>query len=239
MPIDIWSQSFERAFAQLSTGVLNFLPSLFFALAIFIIGWFVGILFGKFAAQIIRTLRIDNALRGAGVEEILRRGGFALDSGKFLGSLVEWFTILVFLVASLDVLGLSQINTFLLQDVLTYLPRVIIAVFVLLIATVIAEAMQRVVVGGAQAAEVRHANFLGKVTRWSIWGFAIMVALYQVGVAQALVQMLFTGFVVAFSLAVGLAFGLGGQDAAAKYLAHLTSEFSTKSTKKPAGKTED
>lgn len=231
MTVDIWSQVFEKAFENLSIGVINFIPGLFFAIVIFIIGWFIGILFGKFANQIIRTLRVDNALRGAGIEEVLRRGGFALDSGKFLGSLVEWFTIIVFLVASLDVLGLSEVNMFLQQEVLQYLPKVIIAVFVLLVSAVIAETMQRIVVGGAQAADVRHANFLGKVTRWSIWIFAIMMALFELGVAQAMIQMLFTGFVVAFALAVGLAFGLGGQDAAAKYLAHLTSEFSNKSKK--------
>lgn len=231
MTVDIWSQFFERAFQDLGVGVLNFIPGLFFAILIFIIGWFIGILFGKFANQIIRTLRVDNALRGAGVEEVLRKGGFALDSGKFLGSLVEWFTIIVFLVASLDVLGLSEVNRFLQQEVLHYLPKVIVAVFVLLVSAVIAEAMQRIVVGASRAAEIRHSNFLGRVTHWAIWIFAILTALYELGVAQALIQMLFTGFVVAISLAVGLAFGLGGQDAAAKYLAHLSSEFSNKHKK--------
>jgi small-conductance mechanosensitive channel len=123
------------------------------------------------------------------------------------------------------------VNQFLQQVVILYLPRVIVAVFVLLVSAVIAETMQRIVVGASRAAEIKHSNFLGSVTRWSIWIFAILTALYQLGVAQALIQTFFTGFVVAFALAVGLAFGLGGQDAASKYLAHLSSEFSTKPKK--------
>ncbi|TSC62657.1 MAG: small-conductance mechanosensitive ion channel [Parcubacteria group bacterium Gr01-1014_48] len=231
MILDTWSQFFARAFQELGVGIISFIPGLFFAVIVFIVGWVVGIVLGKVVTQIIRALRVDNALRGAGVEEVLRRGGFNLDAGKFLGSLVEWFVIVVFLVASFDVLGLSQVNTFLQQVVILYLPRVIVAVFVLLVSAVIAETMQRIVVGASRAAEIKHSNFLGSVTRWSIWIFAILTALYQLGVAQALIQTFFTGFVVAFALAVGLAFGLGGQDAAAKYLAHLSSEFSTKPKK--------
>ena len=232
MVLDIWSQNFTMAFQQLGLGVINFIPGVFFAVVVFIVGWVVGIVLGKVVSQIIRALRVDNALRGAGVEEILRRGGFALDSGKFLGSLVEWFVIVVFLVASFDVLGLSQVNMFLQQVVIMYLPRVIVAVFVLLVSAVIAETVQRIVVGASRAAEINHANFLGSVARWSIWIFAILMALYQLGVAPALVQTFFTGVVVAFSLAIGLAFGLGGQDAAGKYLAHLSSEFSNNKGKK-------
>jgi small-conductance mechanosensitive channel len=231
MILDTWSQFFTSAFQELGVGVISFLPGLFFAVIVFVVGWVVGIVLGKVVAQIIRALRVDNALRGAGVEEVLRRGGFTLDAGKFLGSLVEWFVIIVFLVASFDVLGLSQVNQFLQQVVILYLPRVIVAVFVLLVSAVIAETMQRIVVGASRAAEIKHSNFLGSVTRWSIWIFAILTALYQLGVAQALIQTFFTGFVVAFALAVGLAFGLGGQDAASKYLAHLSSEFSTKPKK--------
>lgn len=231
MILDTWSQFFTRAFQEVGVGVISFLPGMFFAVVVFVVGWVVGIVLGKVVAQIIRALRVDNALRGAGVEEVLRRGGFNLDAGKFLGSLVEWFVIIVFLVASFDVLGLSQVNQFLQQVVILYLPRVIVAVFVLLVSAVIAETMQRIVVGASRAAEIKHSNFLGSVTRWSIWIFAILTALYQLGVAQALIQTFFTGFVVAFALAVGLAFGLGGQDAAAKYLAHLSSEFSTKPKK--------
>ncbi len=130
----------------------------------------------------------------------------------------------MFLVASLEVLGLTQVNTFLQQVVLLYLPRVIVAVLILLVAVVIASAMQRVVVGAAKAADIRSANFLGSVTKWSIWVFAVLMALFQLGIAAPFVQTLFTGVVVALSIGFGLAFGLGGQDAAAGFLAKVRSE---------------
>ena len=129
----------------------------------------------------------------------------------------------MFLLASLAGLGLTQLNLF-LQSVLAYLPQVIVAVLMLLVAAVIAEVMQNVVVGAARAAEMKSARFLGSVTRWAIWIFAILAALDQLNVATAFVQTLFTGVVVALSLAIGLSFGLGGQEAAARYIEHLRKE---------------
>jgi hypothetical protein len=226
MILEQWGDVITRSFQELSTGVINFLPQLVFSIIIFVIGWIIGVAFGRIVSQLIRALKVDNALRGAGFEEILHRGGLVLDSGAFVGALVKWFIIVVFLIASFDLLGLSQVNSFLQQVVLSYLPQVIISVLILLAAAVIAETLQGVVVGAARTAGVKSANFLGSVSRWAIWVFAILTAMYQLGVAAPLVQTLFTGVVIAFALAVGLSFGLGGQQAAADYINRLKDDFS-------------
>jgi len=181
---------------------------------IFIIGWVISALLGRVVAQIIHSLGIDKILRRTGVEKTLNKAGFQLNSGKFIGALVKWFIIIVFLVASFDVLGLAQVNQFLQQVVLLYLPRVIAAVLILLVAAVIADVVESLVKGSAKMADVKVSHFLGVMARWSIWIFAVLMALYQMGVAATFIQTIFTGLVVAFSLAVGLAFGLGGKTAA-------------------------
>ena len=219
-----WSDVLAQSFQDLWLGVVSFVPNLIVAIVIFIAGWIVGSLLGRVVSQITKSLKVDNALRSAGTEALLNRAGFRLNAGKFLGGLVKWFVIVVFLVAAFDVLGLNQVNDFLQQVVLLYLPQVIVAVLILLVAALIADAMQSVVRGSAKAAEVKSANFLGNVTKWSIWTFAVLMALYQLGVAAAFVQTLFTGFVVALSLATGLAFGLGGKETAAGLLKKLEGE---------------
>jgi hypothetical protein len=226
MLINTWSEVLTQSFQDLWSGVVIFIPNLVIAIVIFIVGWLIGALFGRAVAQIIRSLKVDNALKGAGLEKAMNRAGFRLDAGKFLGALVKWFIIVVFLVASLDVLGLSQVNVFLQQVVLLYLPQVIVAVFILLVAAVIAEAVQGAVVGAAKAAHMRSANFLGTFAKWAIWVFAILTALFQLGVASAFVQTFFTGIVLAISLGIGLSFGLGGQQEASNYLSRLRKEVS-------------
>lgn len=224
---EIWSLSLRESFSNLGEGVIAFIPDLIVALVIFVVGWAIGSLLGQVVNQIIKSLKIDNLLRSAKVDEVLRRAGFGLDSGRFVGDLIEWFVIIVFLVASLDVLGLTQVTAFLSQVVLLYLPQVIIAVLILLVAVVIAAAMQKVVVGAAMAAGVRSANFLGSVTKWAIWIFAVLMALFQLGIAAPFVQTLFTGLIVALSLAFGLSFGLGGQQAAAGFIEKMREEIKT------------
>ena len=137
--------------------------------------------------------------------------------------MVKWFVILIFLLASLEALQLTDVTTFLSAVVLTYLPHVIVAVLILLAAAVISQAAHRIVSGSAAIANIHTANLLGTLARWAIWIFALLAALDQLGVTP-FIQTLFNGVVVALSLAFGLAFGLGGQQAASEYIKKLREE---------------
>lgn len=208
--------------------MVSFVPNLVIALIIVILGWLVGALLGRAIWQVFRSLKVDEALRRAGLEGFLRRGGIDLDSGAFIGGLVKWFIVVVFLVAAFDVLGLTQVNLFLQQVVIAYLPRVIVASLVVLVGGVIGDIVERVVVTAARTAEVRSAHFAGTIAKWAVWIFAILVALSQLGIAAAFSQTLFTGIVIALSLALGLSFGLGGQEAAGRFIEKIRGEMGGK-----------
>jgi len=216
------------SFQNLWMGVVNFVPNLVIALIILILGWVVGAMFGSAVKQVFKSLKVDDALRRARVETFLRRGGINLDAGAFIGGLVKWFVIVVFLIAAFDVLGLTQVNLFLQEVVLAYIPRVIVAALILLAAGVIGDVLQRVVVASAKTAGMSSAHFAGSIAKWSVWVFAILVALSQLGIAAAFSQTLFTGIVIALSLAIGLSFGLGGQEAAGRFIERLRSDMNGK-----------
>lgn len=221
MSTQIWSDTLVMSFQDLWSGVASFAPKLIVAIIIFVIGLLVASILGKFIEKIVNTLKVDKAFQSVGVDEMLHKGGIVLNSGAFLGGLVRWFLVIVFLVASLDIIGLNQVNEFLKNVVLGYLPNVIVASLILVVAAFIAHAMQKIVVGSAKAAGAPSTHFLGGLTKWSIWAFAILAALYQLGIAGAFAQTLFTGFVAMVAIAGGLAFGLGGRDAASKYIETL------------------
>ena len=216
------------AFQDLFVGVVNFLPNLLVSLLIFVIGWIIASIVGRVLAQLIGALKLDNALRGVGLDHALRRAGMELDSGVFIGQLVRWFIIVVFLIASLQIVGLTQVNEFLRDVVLGYLPNVIVAALILLVAGVVADATQRVVTTSAKAAQVQSAALLGGVARWAIWILAIITAMAHLGIAPQFMQILFTGLVAMLALAGGLAFGLGGRDAASRYIDRLREDISSK-----------
>ena len=217
------------SFQNLWVGVVNFVPNLVVALVILVIGWLIGALLGRAVWQVLKSLKIDEALRRAGLETFLHRGGIRLDSGAFLGALVKWFVIVVFLVAAFDVLGLTQVNLFLQEVVLGYLPRVLAAALVLLVGGVVGDVAGRIVITAGRTAGVHSAHFAGAIAKWAVWIFAILVALSQLGIATAFSQTLFTGVVIAISLALGLSFGLGGQEAAGRFIEKLRGEMSNRS----------
>ena len=226
MIVDKWGQVLSSSFQELWMGVISFIPNLIVAIVILLVGWAISAIVYRGIATFMKMIKFDEALKKAGFEDVVKKAGLNLDSGKFLGKLVQYFIIVAFLVASFDVLGLAQVTQFLQEIVLGYLPQLIIAVLILLVGSVVGDVMSRIVMASARTAGLTHAGLLGTVTRWGIWVFVILVALSQMGIAGPFIQTLFTGFVVAISLALGLSFGLGGQSAAARTIERIHGEIS-------------
>lgn len=193
-------------------GVANILPQIIAAVIIFAIGWLIAVLIEKLIESLFASLKIDALLKSAGMDEVMKRTGHPLNSGLFVGALVKWFIIVAFLVTSFSVIHLDTVSLFLQNVVLSYLPQVIVAVLVLMVSVVIAETMQKFVMASARAAHVKSAHLLGVITRWAIWIFALLTALFELGIAPALIQTVVMGIIAGGALAFGLAFGLGGKD---------------------------
>lgn len=210
-----------NSFQNLWEQMVQFIPNIIVSVIIFVIGWVVAVVLGKWVAQIINALKLDNILQSLGVQDLVNRAGYRLNSGAFVGALVKLFVIIVFLVAALDVLGLQQINEFLTTVVLGYIPKVIAAAIILLIAAVAADILQKLVVGSARAGGLVFADLLGGVTKWAIWIFGLLAAFNELEIGAVFAQTLFTGLVAMLAIAGGLAFGLGGREAAADYIEKL------------------
>ncbi len=226
--LQIWGGVFSQSLLTLWYGFIGFLPGFLGALILFIIGWVLGAVLGKAVAQVVNALKIDKLLESAGANTFMERTGLRLNCGKFIGEIVKWFIIIVFLMASLQIIGLTQVNDFLREAVLYYLPKVIVAALVLVIATLLADVMYKLVKASAKAINIRSANMLGSITRYAIWIFAFIIALAELGIATAFMQILFTGFVAALAIGLGLAFGLGGRDAASRAIDRFSDHMSMK-----------
>ena len=223
-----WGDVIRASFQDIWIGVVNFIPNFLAAVVLFLVGWLIAVLLGKLVAQIIKTIKLDVALRAAGFDKVVEKAGFTLSSGGFLGALVKWFFIVVALVAALDILGLKTVTGYLSTVVLTYLPNVIVAALILLVSVVIAEAVKKLVVSSAKAGGISSAVVLGEISKWAIWIFAILSALLQLQIATPFLETVFTGVVVALALAFGLAFGLGGQQAASEIITKVRKDVETR-----------
>lgn len=212
---------------QVWASVAAYLPVLLGALIVFIVGWIVAVSLGKVIEQLIKALRVDAVLEQLEFHKVLDRADIKLNSGAFIGGLVRWFLIVVFLLASLNILGLNEVSGF-LRDVLAYIPQVVVAALILVIAALVANTVERTARASVESAGMKG-SFVGVVARWAIWIFAIITALYQLGVAPALLQTIVTGLIAMIAIAGGLAFGLGGKDLAGDFLGRVRREISDKS----------
>src|SRR3989344_8928075 len=175
--------SLQASFVDLWYTVMSFLPALLAALVVFIVGWILGVLLYRVVEQVVKVLRVDDALKATGVNEAVREAGFNLNVGVVLATLVQWFVVIVFLMTALEILGLSRVTIFLQQVVLLYLPQVIVAVLILVLAAIVAEAVKNIIAGSARAAGAHSGNLAGTVAKYAIWVTAVLAVLNQLGVA--------------------------------------------------------
>ncbi len=122
-----WNTALFESFRTTGEGVIRYFPRLLLAIVVFFLGWIIADILGRFVSQAIDLLKIDRILAKTGLEEALKRGNIPLHSGAFIGGLVRWFLLIVFLLAAFEILGLSQLNIYLREVVLQYLPHVIAA----------------------------------------------------------------------------------------------------------------
>ncbi|MDD5720831.1 MAG: hypothetical protein PHT16_00055 [Candidatus Pacebacteria bacterium] len=218
-----WGDVFNASLQGLWFGFVQFAPRLVVAIVFFVIGWFLGSLIAKAIEQVFSSLKIDSLFKTIGADNFLKKAGVNLNSGYFIGQVVRWFVIIVFLLPSLNLVGLSDVSSFLGGTVLGFLPQVVIAAFVLIIAAVVSEGLSKAVLATAKAMGLKAANMFATVAKYAVWVFAIIIALGKLGLGDYM-SILFSGIIAMLALGGALAFGLGGKDAAARFINKLGEE---------------
>ncbi len=218
MPNEVYSTTIGGAvndsYISVKDALLQYGLLIVAAFIIFSLSWIVAEFAGKLVKNIFDRIKLDQVLRQAGADAVLQKGGMNLNTGVFFGGLVKWSIITVMFLAVLQILGLGEVSAIIGTIVAIYLPKIVIAVLIMLVSVIVADLLKKVVIATASNAHLSSARTLGSLTKIAIIIFAILSALVQLGIAVTLINTLFIGAVVGASIAFGLAFGLGGKDAA-------------------------
>jgi len=210
-----WSDALWNAFANAIAILLGAIPKIVAFLVIIIIGWIIASIIAKIINTILNTIRFNDLSERSGFSGFVNNVGLKTDASGFISLVVKWFIRLIVLIAAFDALGLPQVSDVLRQFVL-WIPNLIVALIIIVIGGLAANALSGLVLGAAKNAQLGNPELLAAVARVAVWGFTIVIAVNQIGVAQTIVNTLFTAVVGALALAVGLAFGLGGRETAAE-----------------------
>ena len=219
VPVTDWGDAMLTSLSAAFVLFFSAIPKILGFAVILIVGWFVATLLEKAVAGVLRRIRFNELAVRSGFAEFVHRMGMDTDSAGMIGLVVKWFIRLIALVVAFDALGLPAVSD-VLRQLLLWLPNVIVALVVLVIGGLAARALSNVVRGTASEAGLSNPHILAKVASALVWAFAIVVAVNQIGIATTLVNTLFMAIVGAIALAVGLAFGLGGRETAAKIVSH-------------------
>ncbi len=167
---------------------------------------------------LLRKVGFDRIADRIGLTRLQQQMGLKMDAAGLLGRIVFWFILLIFLIPAVNALGLTSVSV-LLGQVIAYIPNVFVAILVLFLGTLAATVVADIVRGGMAKTNVGNPNVFANIARYAIMGFAALIALEQLQIAPALIQILFMAIMGALALAFGLAFGLGGREAAQRWLA--------------------
>ena len=212
MIIDWYTVTIE-ALQDLWQKFLLLTPRVVGALIIFLIGWFIALGIGKLVAEILKRIKFNKIFEKGSWKTALDKADIKLDAAGFIGAIVKWILVIVFLLAAVEILGLAQFAGF-LNMVLGYLPNVIVAALIFVVAVVIADILEKVVRAAVEGAKFGYGQVAGAIIKWSIWIFAILAVLIQLGIGKELFLSLFQGLIALLVIAGGIAFGLGGKEVA-------------------------
>lgn len=215
-----WQTFIVEPTKEMLTRIANFIPILIGALAILIVGWIVAKIIKGLVNRILAVIRFDVIAEKAGVSNILSKGGIKFTARQMISGLAYWLVMIMVLVMVVNALGLTVASQ-LLEGLLAYIPKVIAAIFVLVLGMFLGNIVSGIIRTTASNANLPKPQMLGNISQWAIVIFAATISLVQLGIAPLLVASTFNILFGGICLALALAFGLGGKDIAAKYLEDL------------------
>src|SRR5215210_6222502 len=213
MDINAWGAALTTSLATALSLFLGAIPRIIGFLVIIIIGWLISGALAAAVAALLRAIKFNMLAQNSGFQGFVHNMGLRTDPSGLLANIVKWFVRLIVLVVAFDALGLPAVSQ-VLQQFLLWIPNLVVALVILIIAGLAANALARLVRGATAEAGFTNPDMLSNVARIAVWSFGIIVAVNQIGIAQTLVNTLFFGLVGALALALGLAFGLGGRETA-------------------------
>jgi hypothetical protein len=213
--IDIFLSSLD----QFWTKVATFFPKLLAVLVILFFGWLCAKVARIVVKRILDLVHFDKFADKSGIEAFLENG---LTLSGVISQVVYWLVILLFIITGANALGLNEVAE-MLNHLANYLPKIIIAIVVLIFGSLLARFINRLVFAWLHSIKFEGALAISTSAEYGIQIFAVFVALEQLDIGTQLLTALFIIFFGAIFLALAIAFGLGGREWATKIINNMQS----------------
>jgi len=194
-----------------------FMPRLALAAGVLLLGWLVAKAFRFSVVKALRALNFHVLTERAGIDGFLQQGGTEKDATELFGWLAYALVILASLIVAFNSLGLTQV-TDLLGRVLLFVPRLLVALLVVVFGSYFARFAGQAVSSYCRGARISDGELLGRIMQYGVMVFVVLLAVDHLDIGGGLIQQTFLILLAGVVAALALAFGIGGRDRAAALL---------------------
>jgi Conserved TM helix len=213
--VETWGDAVLLSATEALQNFLGFLPALVGAILILILGWILSGILAGLVERGLKMIGFERAAQSTGISGFIQRSGSSWTASAIVAEIVKWFIRLIAIQAAASVLGLDQISQ-IINAILLWLPNLVVAIAIVVIGALIARFVAGLVRGTTGQMGFTNSEVLGSVAYYAVVVFAVIAAVDQLGIAETVVNTLITGLIATIVIAAGLAFGLGGQQVAAR-----------------------
>src|SRR5215210_3039211 len=170
-PVRDMGEALRASLANALGMFLGAIPRIIGFAVVLIIGWFVASLIAKGVAALLRTIKFNDLAQRSGFAGFVQNMGVRRDAAGVVADVAKWFIRLITLVVAFDMLGLPAVSG-VLQQLLLWLPNLIVALAVLVIGGLAAGALSRVVRGATAQAGFSNPGTMATVAKVAVWAGA-------------------------------------------------------------------
>jgi len=190
-----------------------------YAALLLLLGLMLALLVRAASERVLAAARFDLLTARSGLDRFFRRNGIDLSTARIFARLLQWVVFAFFLLLAIERLD-SPATAQLVQVIIEYGLRLLIAFGILVFGLMGAAVLKDIVKNAAQRADVPFASMIGDIVYGAVFFFCGAAALDHLNIAREIVIIAFT--VVFGSFCLALAFGLGGQETARRWLDEMT-----------------
>jgi len=199
----------------------KFLPQLISAIVLLLVGWIIARALKWALYKVLKAVKFDNLADKVGINGYLAKGGLKTGASGIIAKLGYWIVMLTVLILFFNTLGLESVSG-LLQDVIKFIPNIIVACILLIVGMYLAEFVSGLVVAALKGGDFDNPNFVGRIAYGAVMFFTVAIVMNQLGIAEDLVNNVVGIILGGLGLATAIAFGLGGRDWAGRVINKYT-----------------
>lgn len=202
------------------TKILGYIPTIFAAILILVVGWFIAKLIETVVAKVLKLIKLDVASEKAGISNMLAQGDIKATLSEIIGAIIYWVIILVVIATAMNAMNLA-IAADILTRLVAYTPNIIGAIFIIVLGSFLATFLAAIVRTITGNAGIENSKTLSEITKMVIVVFAIIMAIEQLGIGVAIINLTVSIVLASIGLAIAIAFGLGCKDLAGKSISDM------------------